>query len=134
MPYDPDRHGPHRVVGPGFHEKVYALVEKIPRGKVTTYGDIGAALGLRAAARQVGFALAALNDRSREIPWYRVVNRKGEVSARGEDQKCSEQEKRLRAEGLRFDDRGRIRDFELHRFRFSEPEEHEVTSLLEDLE
>ena len=30
VPYDPDRHGPHRVVGPGFHGRVYSVVERVP--------------------------------------------------------------------------------------------------------
>ena len=47
--YDPDRHGPHRVVGEGFHGQVYELVRQVPAGRVTTYGDLGAALGLLSA-------------------------------------------------------------------------------------
>lgn len=80
MPYDPDRHGPKRVVGKGFHEQVFAVVEQVPRGFVTTYGDVAAALGLRRAARQVGFALATLPPH-RRVPWQRVVNRMGQLTS-----------------------------------------------------
>ena len=68
MPYQPERHGPLRVVGPGFYERVYELVKRVPRGRVTTYGDLAKALGLRSASRaffssytqddHVGFRLA----------------------------------------------------------------------------
>ena len=59
MPYDPERHGPRRIVGEGFHEQVYAVVAAIPRGRVATYGDVAGALGSRSVARQVGFDVVA---------------------------------------------------------------------------
>ena len=59
-PYDPLKHGPKRIVGPGFHEQVHKLVGTVPPGSVTTYGDIGAALGSSTVARHVGYAMAAL--------------------------------------------------------------------------
>ena len=62
MPYDPSRHGPRRIVGKGFHGKVRGLVKQVPVGRVTTYGDVAEALGSRTVARQVGFAMAAIDD------------------------------------------------------------------------
>ena len=53
--------GEERIVGPGFHALVYGKVREVPAGKVTTYGDVAGALGSRRVARQVGFALAALD-------------------------------------------------------------------------
>lgn len=52
-------------------EEVYALCAKIPKGKVTTYGDIAIALGNKALARVVGNALN--KNRSKEVPCHRVV-------------------------------------------------------------
>lgn len=78
MPYDPNRHGPRRLVGPGFHERVHALVRRIPEGAVTTYGDLAAALGSRNIARQVGFAMAAAAAAA--IPWWRVVGAGGRLT------------------------------------------------------
>ena len=80
MPYDPLLHGPRRVVGPGFQENVYAMVRRVPPGTVTTYGDIGRALGLTTIARQVGYALAALPSQRTDVPWHRVVNARGAIS------------------------------------------------------
>jgi methylated-DNA-protein-cysteine methyltransferase-like protein len=109
-PYDPEQHGPRRLVGPGFHALVHAAVRAVPVGRVATYGDIAlAAVGSRAVARQVGWALAALPPGS-EVPWQRVVNAAGRVPRTGEPA-GREQVRRLRAEGVPVDDDGRIRDF-----------------------
>jgi methylated-DNA-protein-cysteine methyltransferase-like protein len=102
-----------RVVGPGFHRRVYALVAKVPRGRVTTYGDIAAALGAPRAARQVGYALAALREDG--IPWQRVINHRGIVSERGDPSRAALQQRMLEAEGIRFDRRGRV---DLHALRW----------------
>ncbi|MEN3027191.1 MAG: MGMT family protein [Chlorobiota bacterium] len=64
-----------------FYKRVYALVQQIPRGKVTTYGHIARALGIRAGARLVGWALYAARG-SPEIPCHRIVNRRGELSGK----------------------------------------------------
>ena len=111
MPYDPTRHGPRRVVGPGFHDRVYEVVRQVPEGRVTTYGDVAACLGLRRAARQVGYALAALPASRSDVPWHRVVNSRGQLSERGEAGPSSEQGRRLRREGVRVDRRGRVQEF-----------------------
>ena len=78
-PYDPAKHGPKRIVGPGFHGQVHALVRTVPSGSVTTYGDVAAALGSKGVARQVGYALAALPG-GHDIPWWRVVAAQGRLS------------------------------------------------------
>ena len=82
MPYSPERHGPQRIVGPGFHAAVHALVRQVPAGNVTTYGDVAAALGSKNVARQVGWALAALPEDS-DVPWWRVVAANGRLPRDG---------------------------------------------------
>lgn len=59
--------------------KIYAVVKKIPKGKVATYGQIAAFAGNPRWSRVVGFALHA-NPNPGTIPCHRVVNRFGEVS------------------------------------------------------
>ena len=118
VPYEPERHGPHRVVGKGFHDRVYAVVSQVPPGQVTTYGDVAARLGLRSAARQVGFALAALPADRDDVPWHRVVNGRGRLAARGDGLQSSEQFLRLTAEGCVIDDSGRIEGFSASRYSF----------------
>jgi methylated-DNA-protein-cysteine methyltransferase related protein len=57
---------------------VYELVKKIPRGRVTTYGEIARALKLRGGARAAGHAMAACPS-GRGIPWHRVVGAAGRL-------------------------------------------------------
>ncbi|WP_340103138.1 MGMT family protein [Rhodohalobacter sp. 8-1] len=70
-----------------FYEKVYAVVDQIPTGRVTTYGAIAGHLGVRSGARMVGYALNNLLTREatpdhRNIPAHRVVNRLGQLTGR----------------------------------------------------
>lgn len=95
-----------RVVRPGFHARVYATVRQVPAGHVTTYGDVAAALGSPRVARHVGWALAALTEG--DVPWHRVINATGRISARGDLVRAAEQRRRLEDEGVVFDDRGRV--------------------------
>ena len=90
-----------------FTQKVYGVVRQCPRGKVVSYGGVAALLGHPRAARGVGRALAALPDRS-TVPWWRVINRNGEISIRSDLHAPALQRALLEKEGVRFDRRGRI--------------------------
>mgnify|MGYP003297184701 CR=1 FL=1 len=59
--------------------RIYAVVKKIPRGKVATYGQVAALAGNPRWARVVGYALH-VNPAPDAIPCYRVVKREGYVS------------------------------------------------------
>jgi methylated-DNA-protein-cysteine methyltransferase-like protein len=87
-----------------FFSRVYALVRRIPRGRVTSYGEIARALGVPRGARTVGWALGASAD---DIPWHRVVNAKGMISWRPAGG-YHLQRGLLRREGVRFTRDGRI--------------------------
>jgi methylated-DNA-protein-cysteine methyltransferase-like protein len=100
--------------GQTSYQRIYAVVRKIPRGRVATYGQVAELAGLPRAARQVGYALHALDDES-SVPWQRVINARGEVSLRGSWGADQIQRQLLEAEGLDFDERGRI---DLKRFRW----------------
>ncbi len=104
-----------RVVGPGFHAKVYALVKHVPHGRVTTYGDVATALGSPRVARHVGWALAALSDES--VPWHRVINAQARISFKGDTPRGELQRHLLEAEGVDFDTRDRV-DLKALRYRF----------------
>ncbi|TGK96629.1 MGMT family protein [Leptospira brenneri] len=87
-----------------FYDSVYAVVKKIPKGKVTTYGHIALLLGNPRAARAVGYALNALGkDTEQKVPWQRVINAQGRISFRGEVFRASLQKKILESEGVSFD-------------------------------
>ena len=99
------------------YERIYAVVRKIPRGRVATYGQVAIAAGLRGHARQVGYALNALPS-GRPVPWHRVINAKGEISPRSVPGSEKVQRMLLEREGVVFDDRGRV---SLLRFRWKRP-------------
>lgn len=87
---------------------IYAVVSRIPRGRVATYGQVARLAGLPSHARLVGYALNALREGSR-VPWQRVVNAKGMISLRkGGSGHDVLQRLMLKREGVRFDRRGII--------------------------
>jgi methylated-DNA-protein-cysteine methyltransferase-like protein len=91
--------------------RIRAAIQKIPRGKVSTYGAVARAARFPGGARQVARVL----HRSVGLPWQRVLGAGGEIKLRGDS--AIEQRLRLEAEGVRF--RGRRVDMKAHEFRFS---------------
>jgi methylated-DNA-protein-cysteine methyltransferase-like protein len=85
-----------------FYARVYAVVRRIPRGRVTTYGHIALCLGVPRGARAVGWALRALGSvrggRPVRVPWHRVVAAGGRLSI--PDPGRLVQARLLRAEGV----------------------------------
>lgn len=64
---------------PTFHARVKALIKKIPRGKVATYGQLAALAGNPRGARQVAWVLNSSSDKDK-LPWQRVINSAGTIS------------------------------------------------------
>jgi len=95
------------------YQRIYAVVRRIPAGRVATYGQVAAEAGLPGHARQVGYALHALADDS--VPWQRVINAQGRVSVRAEAGWEGFQKHLLEAEGVAFDPRGAV---DLKRYRW----------------
>jgi methylated-DNA-protein-cysteine methyltransferase-like protein len=91
----------------GRYEKIYEVVRRIPRGRVATYGQVAELAGLEGHARQAGYALHALPAKS-NVPWHRVINARGEISLRRGSDASELQRLLLLAEGVQFDDQGRI--------------------------
>lgn len=86
-----------------FYDKVYKVVERIPIGKVTTYGAIAGYIGVRSGARMVGYALNNLvnSPESKNYPAHRVVNRLGQLTGRAYFPADTMRE-RLEQEGIEF--------------------------------
>lgn len=63
-----------------FNQKIYQIVRSIPQGRVMTYGQIAALLGVPRAARAVGWALHWVAE-NQDVPCQRVVNRFGGLAA-----------------------------------------------------
>jgi methylated-DNA-protein-cysteine methyltransferase related protein len=78
-------------------EMIRDTIRRIPKGKVSTYGDVACAAGFPGCARQVVWALRGA---SRGLPWHRVLGAGGKISLPGEN--GLEQRFRLEAEGVVF--------------------------------
>ena len=90
-----------------LHERIYAVVQQIPAGKVSTYGQVSEIVGRGCTARVVGYAMSALKVNEAKTPWQRVINSKGEISQR-EEPGPTIQRALLEKEGITFDDKDRI--------------------------
>lgn len=93
-----------------FFEKVYQVVRRVPKGKVTTYGDIVSYLG-EGSARAVGWAMNCSHSNEVFVPAHRVVNRKGLLSGKHHFLTLDEMQIRLECEGVRVKN-DLIQDFE----------------------
>ena len=95
---------PDKNLSPLF-QRVYRLVQQIPPGYVSSYGQVGRQAGC--TARTVGFALAALPV-GNDVPWQRVVNSQGRVSLRVDGGGNVLQRDLLEIEGICFDEKQQI--------------------------
>jgi len=101
-----------------FNELVWKIVQQIPPGRVSTYGQIASMIpppeGVeppsfdRLAPRWVGSAMNAVSGSSASIPWQRVINSKGTISLPEGSRAALEQRARLEQEGVTFDESGRV--------------------------
>ena len=84
-----------------YFDLVYYVTQKIPRGRVSTYGAIADYLSL-GSARMVGWALTQSNRSGLgDVPAQRVVNRKGELSGRNNFATPTLMQELLESEGVK---------------------------------
>ncbi len=103
-----------------MYPRIRAVILKIPRGKVSSYGAVARAAGFPGAARQVVWTLR----QSHGLPWHRVVASGGRIALPGE--LGFEQRFRLETEGVGFSGRRvRMKDFE---FQFPKKKSKRKTS------
>lgn len=96
--------------------KILRVIRRIPPGFVLTYGKVAEAAGLPRRARLVGQVLSR-SPLADDVPWHRVVNAAGRISLRGGEGPRL-QARRLTAEGVAVNSRGRIKlDEHLWEFR-----------------
>jgi len=98
---------------PSLEQRVWLVISAIPRGKVSSYGDIALLAGHPRAARQVGRILNNLPDHS-QLPWHRIISQQGKISLSGE--RGVMQRDVLRKEGVEVSDAGRV-DMKKYRWR-----------------
>lgn len=88
----------------GF-EEVYAIVRKIPRGRVMNYGQIAGLIRRPLSPRAVGWAMQQC---PKGLPWHRVVNAQGGISTEMLTDPPQLQRLLLEGEGIRFNDNGKL--------------------------
>jgi len=88
-----------------LYEQIYEVVRRIPAGRVATYGQIARLVGKPRAARAVGWAMRATPA---GVPWQRVINSRGTISFAARSEGAIIQRALLEAEGIAFDDQGRV--------------------------
>lgn len=97
-----------------FFDQIRAQVAKIPKGRVSTYGEIARSIGSR-DARKVGWAVYGNKDP--KIPCHRVVAKDGNLSEKFSFGGYLMQKQMLEAEGIIFNDEKKV-DMEKYGFSF----------------
>jgi len=82
-----------------FFNDVYEVVRLIPEGRVTTYGAIAQYLGLKSAARMVGWAMNSAHA-IKDVPAHRVVNRNGLLTGKHHFETPQAMQRLLEQEGI----------------------------------
>jgi methylated-DNA-protein-cysteine methyltransferase related protein len=80
---------------------ILETVNRIPRGRVATYGQVAAIAGYPRGARLVGMVLQRTPPGKR-IAWHRVINAQGRLSFPRDSESYRLQRSRLEREGVRF--------------------------------
>jgi len=80
-------------------QTIWDIVAMIPRGRVSTYGNVARAAGLARGARQAGYALR-MTPPGMKLPWHRVLGAGGRIVFPVSSPQHREQARRLRAEGV----------------------------------
>lgn len=94
-----------------FFEQVFEVVRLIPKGRVTSYGAIAAALGTKLSARMVGWAMNASHKMTPKVPAHRVVNRNGMLSGKMHFAYPDQMQELLEKEGVQVVD-DQVQEFE----------------------
>lgn len=84
-----------------YQEKFWQVINLIPSGSVATYGQVAELAGLPRMARAVGRTLSQL-PKDTSLPWFRVINAKGEISFPKDSPAYKRQKSLLEADGVVF--------------------------------
>jgi methylated-DNA-protein-cysteine methyltransferase related protein len=102
---------PSGVKDDSFFELVFDIVRQVPKGRVTSYGAIAAAIGTRSSARMVGWAMNSSHHVSLKVPAHRVVNRKGLLTGKMHFDYPEQMQELLEKEGIKIID-DQVQDFD----------------------
>ena len=87
-----------------IYDIIYQIVRSVPKGRVTTYGAVAAAVGARSGARVVGYAMNSCFGVKPKVPAHRVVNRKGQLTGRFHFATPTLMQEMLEKEGIKIED------------------------------
>lgn len=87
-----------------LYEVIYEIVRHIPKGRVSSYGVIAAAIGLKYGARLVGYAMNHAHNASKKVPAHRVVNRNGMLTGKHHFGSDDAMQQLLEKEGIKVVD------------------------------
>src|SRR6476661_8902088 len=87
-----------------FFELVFEVVRQVPKGRVTSYGAVAAALGTKMSARMVGWAMNSAHRVKPKVPAHRVVNRQGLLTGKMHFAYPEQMQELLEKEGIKIKD------------------------------
>lgn len=94
-----------------IYDVIYEVVRAIPKGRVSSYGAVAAAIGAKSGARVVGYAMNNCTGVKPKVPAHRVVNRNGLLTGRHHFETETRMEELLKKEGIKVKD-DKVVDFE----------------------
>lgn len=94
-----------------IYDVIYDVVRAVPKGRVTTYGAVAAAIGVKSGARMVGYAMNSCAGIRPAVPAHRVVNRNGMLTGKHHFDPPEKMERLLKKEGVTVKD-DKVVDFE----------------------
>lgn len=94
-----------------IYDIIYDVVRAVPKGRVTSYGAVAAAIGVKSGARMVGYAMNACHNTKPKVPAHRVVNRNGMLTGKHHFSPPEKMEQLLKKEGVKVVD-DKVLDFE----------------------
>jgi methylated-DNA-protein-cysteine methyltransferase-like protein len=84
-----------------IYDIIFEVVRAVPKGRVTTYGAVAAAIGVKSGARMVGYAMNASGNVKPKVPAHRVLNRNGMLTGKHHFNPPEKMEQLLKKEGIK---------------------------------
>ncbi|RYD54786.1 MAG: MGMT family protein [Sphingobacteriales bacterium] len=94
-----------------IYSVIYDVVRLVPKGRVTSYGAVAAAIGVKSGARMIGYALNHCEGIKPKVPAHRVVNRNGQLTGKHHFDPPEKMQQQLEKEGIKVVD-DVVQDFE----------------------
>ncbi len=94
-----------------IYDAIYDVVRSVPKGRVTSYGAVAAAIGAASGARVVGYAMNKSFGVKPKVPAHRVVNRNGLLTGKHHFSPPEKMEQLLQKEGIKVKD-DKVVDFD----------------------